>query len=221
VDAAQPGAQPLRVIGHQWWWEYDFPGYGVVTANELHVPVGRAVRLTMTSQDVIHDVFLPEFRVKADVIPGRFTQIWFQATKPGRYHLFCAEYCGLQHSRMTGQVVAMEQKDYQAWLSGGEEGASLASEGERKFQDLNCGSCHLSTGKGRGPALEGLFGKTESLEGGGTVQVDEDYLRESIMMATAKLVAGYPPIMPSYQAALSDEELIQLIEYIKTLRAAQ
>jgi cytochrome c oxidase subunit II len=210
----------IYVVGKQWMWKFQHVS-GQSEINELHVPVGRDVRLTMTSQDVIHDVFLPAFRVKADVIPGRFTQIWFQATKPGRYHLFCAEYCGLQHSRMTGQVVAMEQKDYQAWLSGGEEGASLASEGERKFQDLNCGNCHLSNGRGRGPALEGVFGKTESLEGGGTVQVDEDYLRESIMMATAKLVAGYPPIMPSYQAAVSDEELIQLIEYIKSLRAAQ
>lgn len=210
----------VYVVGKQWMWKFQHVT-GQSEIDQLHVPVGRAVRLTMTSQDVIHDVFLPEFRVKADVIPGRFTQIWFQPTKPGRYHLFCAEYCGLQHSRMTGELIAMEQKDYQAWLAGGAAGASLASEGEKKFQDLNCGNCHLSNGKGRGPALEGVFGRTETLEGGRMVQVDEDYLRESIMMSTATLVAGYPPIMPSYQGVVSDEELIQLIEYVKTLRAAQ
>lgn len=207
----------IYVVGKQWLWKFQHAG-GQSEIDQLHVPVGRAVRLTMTSQDVIHDVFLPEFRIKADVIPGRFTQIWFQPTKPGRYHLFCAEYCGLQHSRMTGELIAMEQKDFQAWLSGGAAGASLASEGEKKFQDLNCGNCHLSSGKGRGPALEGVFGKMETLEGGTMVQVDEDYLRESIMTSTAKLVAGYGPIMPSYQAVVSDEELIQLIEYVKTLR---
>lgn len=204
-------------VGKQWMWKFQHVT-GQSEIDQLHVPVGRPVRLAMTSQDVIHDVFLPELRVKADVIPGRFTQIWFQATKPGRYHLFCAEYCGLQHSRMTGELVAMEQKDYQAWLSGGKAGASLASEGEEKYQDLNCGNCHQSDGKGRGPALEGVFGRTETLEGGGTVQVDEDYLRESLMTSTAKVVAGYKPIMPSYQGVISDEELIQLIEYVKTLR---
>ena len=215
----RPPAEVLNiyVVGKQWVWKFQHVS-GQSEIDQLHVPVGRAVRLTMTSQDVIHDVFLPEFRIKADVIPGRFTQIWFQPARPGRYHLFCAEYCGLQHSHMTGELIAMEQKDYQAWLSGGAAGASLASEGEKKFQDLNCGNCHLPSGKGRGPALEGVFGKTEMLEGGRMVQVDEDYLRESIMMSTATLVAGYPPIMPSYQAVVSDEELIQLIEYIKTLR---
>ena len=212
-----PEALNVYVVGKQWMWKFQHVG-GQSEIDQLHVPVGRAVRLTMTSQDVIHDVFLPAFRIKADVIPGRFTQIWFQATKPGRYHLFCAEYCGLQHSRMTGELIAMEQTDYQAWLSGGAAGASLASEGEKKFQDLNCGNCHRADGKGRGPALEGVFGRTEMLEGGRMVQVDEDYLRESLMVSTAKVVAGYKPVMPSYQGVVSDEELIQLIEYIKTLR---
>ena len=212
-----PDALNIYVVGKQWMWKFQHVT-GQSEIDQLHVPVGRAARLTMTSQDVIHDVFLPEFRVKADVLPGRFTQIWFQATKPGRYHLFCAQYCGLQHSRMTGELVAMDQKDYQAWLSGGRAGASLAAEGEKKFQDLTCNNCHQSGGKGQGPALEGVFGSTVMLEGGRTVQADEDYLRESIMNSTAKIVAGYKPVMPAYQGVIGEEELIQLIEYIKTLR---
>jgi cytochrome c oxidase subunit 2 len=187
--------------------------------NELHVPVGRAVKLIMTSEDVIHDVFVPAFRVKADVVPGRYTQIWFEPTKPGRYHLFCAEYCGTRHSGMTGEVVVMEPDDFQVWLSGGHTEGALASAGARLFADLACHTCHRPGLQGRGPMLEGLFGRTVTLEGGRTAVVDEAYLREAIVNPSARVPAGFQPIMPTYQGVVSEEGLQQLVEYMKSLRA--
>ncbi len=167
---ARPPDETLNiyVVGKQWMWKFQHLD-GQREINELHVPVGRAVKLIMTSEDVIHDVFVPAFRVKADVLPGRYTSIWFQATKPGRYHLFCAEYCGTRHSGMTGEVVVMEPNDYQAWLSGGAAEGSLASAGEKLFDDLACNTCHRPDAQGRGPVLEGLFGKTVTLQSGETV----------------------------------------------------
>src|SRR5437588_12584441 len=149
----------VYVVGKQWMWKFQHLD-GQREINELHVPVGRAVKLIMTSEDVIHDVFVPAFRIKADVIPGRYTSIWFQATTPGRYRLFCAEYCGTRHSGMIGEVVAMDPSEYQAWLSGGTEEGSLASAGAKLFQDLACNTCHRPDAQGRGPVLDGLFGKT-------------------------------------------------------------
>jgi cytochrome c oxidase subunit 2 len=186
--------------------------------NELHVPVGRAVRLITTSEDVIHDFFVPAFRVKADVIPGRYVTIWFLATKPGRYRLFCAEYCGTRHSGMIGEVVAMEPSEYETWLSGGVPEGSLASTGSKLFQDLACNTCHRPDAQGRGPVLEGLFGKTVTLQSGGTITVDEAYVRESILQPAAKVVAGFQPIMPTFQGIVSEEQLLALIEYVKSLQ---
>jgi len=207
----------IYVVGKQWMWKFQHLD-GQREINELHVPVGRAVKLIMTSEDVIHDVFVPAFRVKADVLPGRYTSIWFQATTPGRYQLFCAEYCGTKHSGMTGQVVVMEPTEYQAWLSGGTAEGSLASAGEKLFQDLACNTCHRADAQGRGPVLVGLFGKTQSLEGGGSVVVDEAYVRESILMPGARITAGFQPIMPAFQGLISEEQLLQLIEYVKSLQ---
>ena len=170
----------IYVVGKQWMWKFQHLD-GQREINELHVPVGRAVKLIMTSEDVIHDVFVPAFRVKADVLPGRYTNLWFQATTPGRYHLFCAEYCGTRHSGMTGEVIVMEPTEYQAWLSGGSGEGSLASAGEKLFQDLACNTCHRPDAQGRGPVLQGVFGKTQSLLSGDTVLVDEAYIRESIL----------------------------------------
>jgi cytochrome c oxidase subunit 2 len=186
--------------------------------NELHVPAGRAVRLTGTSEDVIHSFFVPAFRLKADVIPGRYTTLWFNATKPGRYHLFCAEYCGTKHSGMIGTVVVMDPTEYQAWLSGGAAEGSLASQGQKLFQDLACITCHRSDGQGRGPNLEGVFGSRVEFADGSQAVADEAYIRESILSPTAKVTAGFQPVMPTFQGLVTEEQLIALVEYVKSLK---
>jgi cytochrome c oxidase subunit 2 len=206
----------IYVVGKQWMWKFQHLD-GQREINELHVPVGRAVKLIMTSEDVIHDVFVPAFRVKADVIPGRYTNIWFEPTKPGTYHLFCAEYCGTRHSGMIGQVVVMEPNEYQTWLSGGVPEGSLAAAGEKLFADLACNTCHRVDAQGRGPVLQNLFGRTVSLQSGETVVADEAYLRESILTPAVKVVAGFQPIMPAFQGLVSEEGLLELIEYVKSL----
>jgi cytochrome c oxidase subunit 2 len=185
--------------------------------NELHVPVGRPVRLTMTSEDVIHDFFVPAFRMKQDVLPGRYTNAWFQATRPGRYHLFCSQYCGTKHSAMIGWIDVMEPVAYQAWLSGGAGGESLAAAGAKLFVQHACNTCHRPDSLARGPNLEGLFGKTVRLAGGRTVVADESYIRESIVNPNAKMVAGFQPLMPTFQGLISEEGLLQLVAYIKSL----
>ena len=207
----------IYVVGKQWMWKFQHLD-GQREINELHVPVGRPVKLIMTSEDVIHDVFVPAFRVKADVVPGRYTHLWFQPTRPGRYQLFCAEYCGTRHSGMTGQVIVMDPSEYQAWLSGGSGEGSLASAGEKLFADLACNTCHRPEAQGRGPVLQGLFGKTVTLQTGDTVVVDEAYVRESILNPSAKVTAGFQPIMPTFQGLVSEEQLLELIEYVKALR---
>jgi len=208
----------IYVVGKQWMWKFQHLD-GQREIDELHVPVGRPVRLIMTSEDVIHDVFVPAFRIKADVIPGRYTNIWFQPTKPGRYHLFCAEYCGTKHSGMTGEVVVMDATEYQAWLSGGGPEGSLAEGGAKLFASLACNTCHRPDAQGRGPVLEGLFGKTVTLQSGETATVDEAYVRESILNPSAKVAAGFQPIMPTFQGLVTEEQLLELIEYVKSLQA--
>jgi cytochrome c oxidase subunit II len=207
----------IYVVGKQWMWKIQHLD-GQREINELHVPVGRPVKLIMTSEDVIHDFFVPAFRVKADVLPGRYTTLWFQPTVPGRYHLFCAEYCGTKHSGMIGQIVVMEPSEYQTWLSGGAPEGSLASTGAKLFADLACNSCHRPDAQGRGPVLEGLFGKTVALQNGETVTVDEAYVRESILTPSAKITAGFQPIMPTFQGLITEEQLLALVEYVKSLK---
>jgi cytochrome c oxidase subunit 2 len=216
---ASPPAETMNVyvVGKQWMWKFQhLDGHREI--DELHVPVGRPVKLIMTSEDVIHDVFVPAFRVKADVLPGRYTTIWFQPTKPGRYHLFCAEYCGTRHSGMTGDVVVMEPSEFQLWLSSG-NGETPASSGEKLFADLACNTCHRPDSRSRGPLLNGLYGSTVTLADGRRVIADEDYVRESILNPSAKITAGYQPIMPTYQGLVTEEQLLQLIEHIKALAA--
>jgi cytochrome c oxidase subunit 2 len=208
----------IYVVGKQWMWKFQHLD-GQREINELHVPVGRAVKLIMTSEDVIHDMFVPAFRMKADVLPGRYTNIWFQPTKPGRYRLLCAEYCGTRHSGMIGEVVVMDPTEYQTWLSGGAPEGSLASTGAKLFQDLACNTCHRPDAQGRGPVLEGLFGKTVELQNGERTVVDEAYLRESILTPSARVAAGFQPIMPTFQGLVTEEQLLALIEYIKALQA--
>jgi cytochrome c oxidase subunit 2 len=218
---ARPPDETLNiyVVGKQWMWKFQHLD-GQREINELHVPVGRPVKLIMTSEDVIHDVFVPAFRVKADVLPGRYTNIWFEATKAGRYHLFCAEYCGTKHSGMTGEVIVMDPTEYQAWLSGGGPEGSLAEGGAKLFASLACNTCHRPDAQGRGPVLEGLFGKTVTLQSGERVIADEAYVRESILNPSAKITAGFQPIMPTFQGLVTEEQLLELIEYVKSLHAA-
>ncbi|MGH9338266.1 MAG: cytochrome c oxidase subunit II [Acidobacteriota bacterium] len=209
----------IYVVGKQWMWKVQHPT-GQREINELHVPAGHPVRLVMSSEDVIHSFYVPAFRVKKDVVPGRYNYIWFEATKTGEYHLFCAEYCGTQHSFMRGRVVVMEPLEYQTWLSGGSLARlTLAEAGQSLFQELGCNTCHHAQAGARGPALTGLFGQEVPLVTGETVIADEQHLRESILNPTAKIVAGYSPIMPTFQGRVNQEELNQLVEYIKSLGA--
>jgi len=208
----------IYVVGKQWMWKFQHLD-GQREINELHIPVGRPVKLIMTSEDVIHDLFVPAFRMKADVVPGRYTSIWFQPTKPGRYRMVCAEYCGTKHSGMTGEVIVMDATEYQTWLSGGTPEGSLAEGGAKLFASLACNTCHRPDAQGRGPVLEGLFGKTVTLQSGETVVVDEAYVRESILHPSARIAAGFQPIMPTFQGLVTEEQLLELIEYIKALHS--
>ena len=210
------GADEVYVVAKQWMWKLEHE-QGQSEINELHVPVGRDIKLIMTSQDVIHSFYIPAFRIKQDVLPGRYTTAWFRATKPGVYHLFCAEYCGTAHSGMIGQIVVMEPAQYQAWLAGGGMTGSLASNGQTMFQQLGCPTCHRSDVQGRGPNLVGVFGKPVQLEDGRTVIADENYVRESILSPSAKVVKGFRPIMPVFQGLVSEEQLTALVAYIKSL----
>jgi cytochrome c oxidase subunit 2 len=215
------GAMEIYVVGKQWMWKAQHLD-GAREINELHVPVGRPVKLIMGSEDVIHSFFIPDFRVKADVIPGRYNTMWFTATKAGRYHLFCTQYCGTKHSAMIGWVTAMEPSDYQAWLSGGgPAGGSMAENGAKLFQDLACATCHLENGQGRGPVLKGVYGKPVQLQGGQTATVDDAYIRESVLNPQAKIVNGFQPIMPTFQGLVTEEQLLQLIAYIKSIGGDQ
>jgi len=209
-------ALQIYVVGKQWMWKLQHLE-GRREINELHIPLNRSVKLTMASEDVIHSFYVPAFRVKADVVPGRYTTTWFKPNKPGAYHLFCAEYCGTKHSGMIGQVVVMDPAEYQTWLSGGASEGPLSSKGEKLFQSLACNTCHRSDGTGRGPVLEGIFGKQVQLQSGEKVIADDAYLRESVLNPTAKVVAGYQPVMPTFQGLISEEGLMQIIAYIKSL----
>jgi cytochrome c oxidase subunit 2 len=212
-------ASEVYVVAKQWMWKLQHME-GQREINELHVPVGRNVKLIMTSQDVIHSFYVPAFRVKQDVLPGRYTTMWFKATRPGTYHLFCAQYCGTMHSGMIGQVVVMEPSDYQAWMSGGAVTGSLAQTGQTLFQQLGCSTCHRFDVQGRGPNLIGVFGKPVQLEDGRTVVADENYVRESILNPAAKVVSGFKPVMPPFQGQVSEEQLTALVAYVKSLYQA-
>jgi cytochrome c oxidase subunit 2 len=212
------GAMEIHIVGKQWMWKALHVN-GAREINELHVPVGRPVKLIMGSEDVIHSFFIPEFRVKADVVPGRYNTMWFTASKAGKYHIFCTQYCGTKHSNMIGWVTALEPAEYQAWLSGGSGGGTMAQAGAKLFTDLTCNTCHLDTGQGRGPALKGLHGKKVLLTTGQSVTADDAYIRESILNPQAKLVAGFQPLMPTFQGLVTEEQLLQLIAYIKSLSA--
>lgn len=216
-NARPPSASTeIFIIGKQWMWHIQH-SEGPREINELHVPVGQPVELTMTSQDVIHDFYIPAFRVKKDVLPGRYSSLWFQATKVGTYHLFCGQYCGTEHSQMIGWVYVMEPTDYAAWLAGGESNESMAQTGGRLFTQLGCSTCHISDNTGKGPSLAGEYGKPEKLRDGSTRVVDEGLIRQAIVNPNSVVLANYPPIMPTFKGQVDEEQVLQLIAYIKSL----
>ena len=220
-DLYRPPDQTLEIYatGKRWMWKFQHLD-GKAEINALHVPVGRPVKVTFTSEDVLHSLYFPSFRTKADAIPGRYSTVWFEATKTGEWHIFCAEYCGTRHSGMIGMVTVMEPAAYQAWLSGNEGGGTLASRGERLFSELACNTCHLNDGSGRGPSLVDKFGAQEQLANGSIVNVDETYVRESILTPQLKVVAGFQPVMPTFQGLVNEEGVMALIEYVKSLQSS-
>ena len=215
-----PGSMEIFVTGKQWMWKVEHPE-GQREINELHVPLGRPVKLTMTSEDVIHDFFVPAFRVKKDVLPGRYTTLWFEATKVGTFHLFCAQYCGAFHAGMIGSITVQEPDEYERWLAGGAPGESMEQAGSKVFQASGCPTCHLDDGTGLGPSLLGVSGHPVKLTTGETVTADDAYMRESILLPKAKIVLGYSPIMPSFQGQMTEEQLNNVIAYLRALGNAQ
>jgi cytochrome c oxidase subunit II len=216
IERPPDNAVPIYVVGKQWMWKLQHPD-GQREINELHVPVNQPVKLTMVSQDVIHSFFVPDFRIKQDVLPGRYTSIWFEATRAGKYHLFCAEYCGAKHSGMIGWIYAMEPHDYQAWLADGGAEGSLAAQGEKLFHQYACANCHHFDDAGRCPNLRNLYGRPVELNTGDTVTADDSYIRESILDPRAKVVNGYQAIMPTFQGQLSEEQVVDLISFIRAI----
>ena len=214
----RPPAEAMHIyaVGKQWMWKFQHLE-GQREINELHIPAGRPIKITISSEDVLHSLFFPAFRTKMDAIPGRYTELWFDAQTPGQYHIFCTEYCGTNHSGMIGTVTVMEPANYQLWLQGGGMEGTLAQRGAKLFNDLACSTCHLDTGQGRGPSLKDIVGTTVELQNGSSVTVDEAYLRESILNSQAKVVKGFQPLMPTFQGLISEENLVALIEHVKSL----
>jgi cytochrome c oxidase subunit II len=208
----------IYLVGKQWMWKLQQPN-GRKEINELHIPVNRNVKLIMGSEDVIHDFYVPAFRVKMDVVPGRYNTMWFRPTKTGKYHFFCSQYCGTNHAVMGGWVTVMEPAEYAAWLSGESGDVNPVSAGERLFTQLACVTCHLANGTGRAPSLNGVFGANVLLADGSIVVADEAYIRESILQPKAKIVAGYQPVMPTFQGLVTEEQIMNLTAYIKSLQS--
>ena len=214
------GAAQYWVTGRQWMWKIQHPN-GRREINELHVPLGQAVQLRMISEDVIHDFFVPAFRIHVDVLPSRYTTYWFKANRTGTFHLFCGQYCGVEHSKMVGKVVVLEPRAYEAWLAGEPAGgaATAVASGEQLFVTKSCNTCHRPDSAARAPILNGVFGTQVLLQDGTKVTANEDYIRESILNPAAKIVQGYQPVMPTFKGQVTEEELIQLVNYVKTLKA--
>jgi cytochrome c oxidase subunit II len=211
-------AMNIYVVGKQWMWKAEHPG-GQHEINALHIPTGKPIQLTLISQDVFHSFSIPAFRVKREAIPGRYTSVWFEATTPGTYHLFCTQYCGTNHSAMIGDIVVLTPDDYKKWLAGSTSGMSLAQNGERLFASLSCNACHNAKPDARGPNLANVYGAKLPLSSGGTVLADDAYLRESILNPSQHITQGFAPIMPTYQGQVSEEGVIALVEYIKNLNS--
>jgi cytochrome c oxidase subunit 2 len=211
-------AMNIYVVGKQWMWKAEHPG-GQHEIDALHIPTGRPIQLTLISQDVFHSFSIPAFRVKREAIPGRYTNVWFEATTPGTYHLFCTQYCGTNHSAMIGDIVVLTPDDYKKWLADSTSGMSLAQNGERLFASLSCNACHSGQANARGPSLAGIYGSHLTLANGSTALADEAYLRDSILNPSDHVMQGFAPIMPTYQGQVSEDGVISLVEYIKSLNS--
>ena len=221
-QSVAPGdAIDIRVTGQKWFWAFDYPRDGINT-DELVVPVGRPVKLTMSSRDVIHSFYIPAFRVKKDVLPNRYSSVWFQADQLGEYHVFCAEYCGTNHSEMRAKVRVVTDQQYQDWIDSGGglggEGMSSAEFGALVYEKKGCNKCHSTDGsKMTGPSFKGLYGRTEHFTDGSTIVVDDNYIRESVMEPQKKIVQGFEPVMPTFKGILKDKMTDALVDYIKSL----
>ncbi|HET8877120.1 MAG TPA: cytochrome c oxidase subunit II [Casimicrobiaceae bacterium] len=221
AHAAPPAdATEVYAVGKQWMWKLEHTG-GQREIDELHVPAGRPIKLVMTSQDVIHSFFMPVFRIKQDVLPGRYTILWFTADKPGDYHVFCTQYCGTDHARMIGHVVVMQPAAFERWLTSGNASQSMAAEGAARFRQYGCSGCHGASASVHAPKLEGLYGRRVQLSDGSSVVADERYIHDSVMLPRKDVVAGYEPIMPSFQGEIAEDDLLEIVEYIKSLRGAE
>jgi cytochrome c oxidase subunit II len=216
LSATPADAVPIYVVAKQWMWKVQHVG-GQREINEVHVPLDRDVRLIMTSQDVIHSFFLPEFRIKHDVVPGRYQDLWFKPEKAGVFHLFCSEYCGTDHSRMIGRIVVMTPDKFQTWLAQQDISGTLAAKGEQLFRQFGCSGCHGNSSTVRAPPLEGLYGKPVSLQDGSIAIADERYIRDSILQPRSQITAGYAPVMPTFEGKISEDDLISIVAYIKSL----
>jgi cytochrome c oxidase subunit 2 len=208
-------ALPVYVVARQWMWKLQHRG-GRREINELHVPLGQPVRLVMTSQDAIHSFYVPAFRLKQDVLPGRYTSLWFTATQAGEFRLFCAEYCGSQHSQMIGRVVVMQPADYARWTAEGTPSPSLAQYGFARFRELGCSGCHAAGSTVHAPSLRGLLGREVHLQDGRAIVADENYIRDSILLPKKDVVAGFEPVMPSFAGQVSEEDIQALVAYIRS-----
>ncbi len=213
---APPGAMTINAIGRQWMWKFQYPG-GQSEIDNLHVPTGQPVVIRMISQDVIHALYIPALRIQNEVLPDRYTELWFKADRPGSYHLFCSEYCGTDHSVMDGMLTIMTPADYQDWLSHSGSDQSLAAAGEALFSSYGCAGCHKGTSTVRAPSLAGLAGKPVPLEAGGTLIADDSYIRDKILMPDRNKVAGYKQVMPSFKGVIAEDDLIRLVAYIKSM----
>jgi cytochrome c oxidase subunit 2 len=216
IEKPPRNALQVQVVAKQWMWKLQH-AEGKKEINELHIPLQRTVSLTMTSQDVIHSFYVPAFRVKQDVVPGKYTTEWFRPTRVGEYHLFCAEYCGTNHSAMIGRVVVMRPEDYEKWLRTGDTSRSIISEGRRLFHEKGCSGCHVGSEAIHAPPLEGIYGRQVPLASGEVVTADEDYLRDSILLPGKQIAAGYQNLMPSFTGHISEAEIMQIIAYLKSL----
>jgi cytochrome c oxidase subunit 2 len=214
------GALEIDVLAKQWMWKFQHSG-GQREINELHVPAHRPVKLTMISEDVIHSLYFPALRLKQDVLPGRYTTLRFEADQPGTYHLFCAEYCGTSHSEMGGQIVIMEPAAYEAWLQRTPSDLSLAAKGADLFRSLGCSGCHVHSSVVHAPPLDGVFGSPVPLASGKVIVADDAYIRDSLLFPKKDVVAGYAPIMPSFKERITEEQLVQLVAYVKSLATKQ
>lgn len=216
IHRAPPGALEVQVVAKQWMWKFQHPG-GQREINDLHIPVDKPIRLTMASQDVIHSLFIPALRLKQDVVPGRYTSLWFTADKQGTYPLRCSQFCGADHSLMGGRVYVLSDAAYARWLEQAGVDQSLAAQGAALFRSRGCSGCHGPSSRVKAPSLDGLFGKPVPLENGRTVVADEQYIRDSILLPQSQIAAGYPHIMPTFRNVLSEADVLKLVAYIKSL----